>query len=33
VFPPWLAGHVVREVTDEDAYRNYSLAVWGRPAG
>jgi CYTH domain-containing protein len=28
-FPDWLAPHVVREVTDEPAYRNYSLATSG----
>ena len=27
VFPPWLASHVVREVTDEPAYRNVAIAV------
>ena len=27
VFPPWLAPHVVREVTDEPAYRNVAIAV------
>ena len=25
--PSWLAGHVVREVTEEPEYRNYSIAV------
>lgn len=29
VFPPWLAPHVVREVTDEPAFRNFAIA--GRP--
>lgn len=33
VFPSWLAPHVVREVTDEPSYRNYSLAVHGLEAG
>ena len=32
VFPPWLASHVVREVTDEPAYRNVAIAVQA-PAG
>ena len=26
VFPPWLAAYVVREVTDDPAYLNSSLA-------
>jgi CYTH domain-containing protein len=29
-FPDWLAPHVVREVTDDRAYRNYSLATGDR---
>lgn len=33
VFPPWLAPLVVREVTDEASYRNYSLAVHGSEGG
>ena len=28
--PEWLAPHVVREVTDEPAYRNYELAMKSR---
>ncbi|MCP3905381.1 MAG: hypothetical protein GY715_17270 [Planctomycetes bacterium] len=29
--PPWLAPHVVREVTDEIAYGNASIALYGAP--
>lgn len=28
--PPWLAPHVVREVTDEPEYRNFALALKGQ---
>lgn len=31
--PAWLAGHVVRELTDDPRYRNYALATEGPPAG
>lgn len=27
IIPPWLAGHVVREVTDEPKYRNHEIAL------
>ncbi len=26
-FPPWLAPHVIRDVTDEPEYRNYRIAL------
>ena len=29
--PDWLATHIVRDVTDEKAYRNYTLATEGPP--
>jgi len=29
--PPWLASHIVREVTEEAAYRNASIAINGAP--
>lgn len=32
VLPPWLAPYVVREVTHENGYRNFNLAVHGTPA-
>jgi CYTH domain-containing protein len=32
-FPPWLAQHVLREVTEDPSYRNYALAVGGAPGG
>ncbi len=32
VFPRWLAGHIVREVTDEAGYTNHALAA-GVPPG
>lgn len=30
--PAWLAPHVVRDVTEDPRYRNFSLATRGRPA-
>ena len=33
VFPSWLSPHIVREVTEEASYRNYSLAVHGLSRG
>jgi len=33
VFPSWLSPHIVREVTEEASYRNYSLAVHGLRPG
>ena len=33
VFPTWLSPHMVREVTEEASYRNYSLAVHGLSRG
>ncbi len=31
--PPWLAPHVVRDVTDETAYQNYEIALKKPPDG
>jgi adenylate cyclase len=33
VFPDWLSLHIVREVTEDASYRNYSLAVHGLSGG